>query len=90
MRFAEQPSEEEVRGKLKEMYRTLLRGQDMEFFKVQGWVFELSESEWMNKYSEELQDQILGCVDQYRLENRHPACERYPGPEWPYRFFLAI
>ena len=88
MDFPEQPSESEVREKLKEMYRTLLSGDNDRFFKVQGWVFQLSESDWISQYSAELQADILGCVDQYRLENRYPATARHPGPDWPYPFFL--
>jgi hypothetical protein len=87
--FPEQPSEAEVREKLREMYRTLLSGRDQDFFKVQSWVFQLSESDWINLYTQNLQDDILGCVDQYRLESRCPASDSYPGPDWPYPFFLA-
>jgi hypothetical protein len=86
--FPEQPSEGEVRAKLREMYRTLLGGDDRRFFQVQAWVFELSESDWICQYPKDLQDDILGCVDQYRLESRVPANAFYPGPDWPYPYFL--
>jgi hypothetical protein len=86
--FTEQPSEGEVRKKLKEMYRTLLSGDDMRFFEVQRWVFQLSESDYMSQYPKDLQQNILGCVDQYRLECRFPADSSYPGPDWPYPYFL--
>jgi hypothetical protein len=88
MSFAAQPTESEVREQLKAMYRTLLSGQDADFFKIQGWVFELSESEWMDKYSQNLQDDICGCLDQYTIGSRHRASDRYPGPDWIYPYFL--
>jgi hypothetical protein len=55
---------------------------------VQSWVFQLSESDWISQYSLDLQEDILGCVDQYRRENRVPANSFHPGPEWPYPYFL--
>ena len=86
--FPEQPSEGEVREKLKEMYRTLLSGNDQRFFEVQSWVFQLSESDFMSEYPQELQEDILGCVDQYRLERRCPAAAYQPDPERSYPYFL--
>ena len=89
MEFPVQPTESEVRDKLREMYCTLLSGDDQRFFEVQSWVFQLSESDWIDKYDQNLQADILGCVDQYRLECRFPANDEYPGPDWPYKYFLA-
>ena len=87
--FPEQPSEGEIQEKLKEMYRTLLSGNDQRFFEVQAWVFQLSESEWFGKLPTTLQDNILGCLDQYRLECRVPADNRDDDADWSYPYFLA-
>ena len=82
------PTVAKVREKLREMYRTLLSGEDRAFFKVQSWVFELSESPLLAQYPEDLQQDILGCVDQYRIEHRLPADRSYPGGD--YKYFLPF
>jgi hypothetical protein len=81
-------NENQVRDKLKEMYRTLLLPDDKRFHELQRWLFELTESDQMEQYSQTLQKDMLGCLDQYREECRYVANDRHPGPDWPYQYFL--
>jgi hypothetical protein len=65
-------SEEEVEEKLQEMYRVLLGHDDEKFHKMQWWLFFLTEQEEVfGSYSKKLQDKMLACLDQYRIEHRY-------------------
>ena len=64
-------TEDEMQARLNEMYRVLLGHDDKRFHELQLWLFELIESGDLRHYSKKMQDKMLACLDQYRIEHRY-------------------
>ena len=82
-------TEKQVDRSLREMYRTLLNGDDYRFRELQQWLADLIDSKAFNDYSDKLQEKMKNCLDQYRIENRYPADSLHPAEsQWPYLYYL--
>jgi hypothetical protein len=82
--------EKDIDRRLKDLYRSLLNGDDDMFFVLRRWFSRLIETpEIMDGLPEDLQQRMRDCLERYKIENRYPADGRYPGRQWPYLYYLA-